>query len=547
MLKVERVAVLGRPLSRVRLFGTAASVDSDATGAKQQPEIKKKPPPKIPRQVRLIGVYEKSDKSRSLNVNDSRVLNLLEKSGFEGKNGQLRTFFNAEANVAEDALAVVGLGKHPRNVPLEEFEEKENIRKAYASAIKKVATLYEANELKIIVDASCTDLVQEIAEGTTLASYKYNALKSAPAKLTPSVDLDCTQISTSDESRKDWDVGCVYANAQNLARRLADAPANHMTPTLFCEKVINVFEEFEQVEVLVHGEEWMEKKGMGGLLAIAKGSSEPPKFLQIRYWGKAKGDEEGCVALVGKGVTFDAGGISLKPSGGMALMKGDMMGAAAVAASVFGAASLRLPLNIVAVIPLTENLPDGKAVKPGDVITTMMGKTVEIDNTDAEGRVILADALYYVSKTYKPHTIIDVATLTGAIDVALGGVFAGLFTNSDKLAAALLDAGKASGDRLWRMPLDREYLPLIKSDVADLKNVGSRSGGAITAAMFLSEFVPGVSVSGSEHVSWAHLDIAGVMHNKSATGYLSAGMTGRTTRSILKYLQNKSRNVPVPV
>ncbi|KAJ3260328.1 hypothetical protein HK103_000963 [Boothiomyces macroporosus] len=301
-----------------------------------------------------------------------------------------------------------------------------------------------------------------------------------------------------------------------------ETPANYMTPTIFCEKATEFFKGIPNVQVIIRDRSWAEEQKMGAFISVSNGSSQPLKFLEIRYNG---------------GVTFDSGGISIKPSTGMAMMKGDMGGAAVVLSSLHGVASLGLPLNVVASIPLTENMPSGSATKPGDVVIASNGLSIEVDNTDAEGRLILADAIYYTAKTFKPHTLIELSTLTGAMDVALGTGYAGVFTNSDIVWEELLFAGLKTGDEFWRMPLSDVYAPQIKSKVADLKNVGGRGAGSCTAALFLKSFIP----EGSK-VGFAHIDIAGVMHNEAPSDLLGAGMTGRPTRSIIEFCKRLSSN-----
>jgi len=259
-------------------------------------------------------------------------------------------------------------------------------------------------------------------------------------------------------------------------------------------------------------------------------------LLEIHYKG-APSKDDAPVAFVGKGITFDSGGISLKPSAAMKLMRGDMGGAASVVAATLAIAKLKLPVNLITITPLTENLPGPSATKPGDIIYAMNGKTVEVDNTDAEGRLVLADAIYYVSSEYKPHTLIDVATLTGAMDIALGDLYSGVFTTSDKLWDQLRVAGETEFDRFWRMPLDEDYGPQIYSSNADLCNTGGRPAGSCTAALFLKAFVEGID--GDEpSLKWAHIDIAGTMEVTRPTPYLEKGMTGRSVRGLIEYVRN---------
>lgn len=300
-----------------------------------------------------------------------------------------------------------------------------------------------------------------------------------------------------------------------------------------------MFADFSNVKLFAREEEWIKDQGMKSFLSVAQGSrdSQPPRFLEIHYRGNKKNPDQPPLALVGKGVTFDSGGISLKPSADMSMMKGDMGGAAVVVCSLWAIAELQLPINVVAVCPLTENMPSASATKPGDVVESRKGLSIEVDNTDAEGRLILADALDYVSTTFKPSFVVELSTLTGAMDIALGEGYAGVFSTSDDLWNRLEAGGRRANDLFWRMPLSKDhYGHQITSTVADLKNVGGRSAGSITAALFLEHFVP-------KEIPFAHIDIAGVMHTRSAKGgaaLLSPGMTGRPCRSIVEFASTLS-------
>jgi leucyl aminopeptidase len=274
--------------------------------------------------------------------------------------------------------------------------------------------------------------------------------------------------------------------------------------------------------VEVFDREKMKELGMGGLLGVAQGSQQPPQFIVLSYQGsEIKGTD---VALVGKGITFDSGGIDIKPSEGMEEMKGDMAGGASVMATLMALARLKPRINVTALVPATENLPSGTAMKPGDIITAMNGKTIEVLNTDAEGRLILADALSYAKKI-GAKAIMDVATLTGACHVALGSICSGTFTNEQALVDKVIAAGKETGELMWQLPMYEEYKEQLKSDVADIKNVGNRWGGAITGAKFLEEFV--------DKTPWVHLDIAGTYYTDKEKGYLTKGGTGIPVRTLI--------------
>ncbi|NWG75674.1 MAG: leucyl aminopeptidase, partial [Rubrivivax sp.] len=309
-----------------------------------------------------------------------------------------------------------------------------------------------------------------------------------------------------------------------LARELANRPGNHCTPTFLAEQA-KALAKSHGLKVDVLERKDVEKLGMGAFLAVAQGSHEPLRFVVLRYQGAGKGDAP--VVLVGKGITFDTGGISIKPAAEMDEMKFDMGGAASVLGTLRAVAELKPKLNVVGLIPACENMPGGRAVKPGDVVTSMSGQTIEILNTDAEGRLILCDALTYAAR-FKPAAVIDIATLTGACVIALGHHHTGLFAADDALAADLLAAGASALDPAWRMPLDAEYDDALKSNFADMANVGPRAGGAITAAKFLQRF--------TKDLRWAHLDIAGTAWKSGA----AKGATGRPVPLLTHYLLSQA-------
>jgi len=315
--------------------------------------------------------------------------------------------------------------------------------------------------------------------------------------------------------------GKVMAEATNLARDMVNEPANYMTPSRMAETAAKLAESYE-LELSLLEREQMQELGMGALLGVTQGSRQPPKFVVLHYKG---GDSTQIdVALVGKGITFDSGGISIKPSEGMAEMKGDMAGGAAVMAAVSAIAQLKPRINVMAIIPATENLPGGSALKPGDILTAMNGKTIEVISTDAEGRLILADALNYAKK-FGAKLVVDVATLTGACRVALGDVCSGAFGNNQELVDKVIAAGAEAGELIWQMPMYEQYKEQNKSDVADIKNVGGKWGGAITAAQFLAEF--------AGDTPWVHLDTAGTSLSEKEKAYLVKGATGVPVRTLV--------------
>lgn len=325
--------------------------------------------------------------------------------------------------------------------------------------------------------------------------------------------------------------GKVVGESINFTRDLANEPGAYMTPTDMAERARDIANEFG-LSIDVLDEARMEQEGMGSLLSVARGSEQPAKLIILKYTpANFEGDSKELLALVGKGVTFDSGGISLKPGENMELMKYDMTGAATVMGAMRAIAQLKPPIPILGVAPCTENLPSGKATKPGDVVTAMTGKTIEIINTDAEGRLILADAIAYAKKLGATK-VIDMATLTGAVSIALGDVNAAVLGTDQQLIDEIISAGREVGEKFWQLPLDKEYSKQIRSDIADIKNVGGRKAGTITAAAFIKEFADGVA--------WAHLDIAGTAWGDEAKPYRSKGPTGIAVRTLLRIVDRAS-------
>jgi leucyl aminopeptidase len=360
-------------------------------------------------------------------------------------------------------------------------------------------------------------LSAEVAEAiaTTFAEslYTYRLTKPSAAKAPKLSKLSVLSAAGDAAAVKaGLRQGQALGEGVNLARELGNRPGNHCTPTILANEAKAIGKAFKHIGVEVLDRPALQKLGMGSFLSVTNGSAQPPKFIILRYQGAAK--SQAPVVLVGKGVTFDTGGISIKPAGEMDEMKFDMGGAASVLGTFRALAELKPKVNVVGLIPACENMPSGTATKPGDVVTSMSGQTIEVLNTDAEGRLILCDALTYAER-FKPAAVVDIATLTGACVIALGAVHSGLFSADDELADALGQAGKRSLDTAWRMPLDEEYGDSLKSNFADLGNVGGRAGGAITAAVFLSKF--------TKAYRWAHLDIAGTAWKSGA----AKGGTGR--------------------
>ncbi|KAM3831260.1 cytosol aminopeptidase isoform 1-T1 [Vipera latastei] len=448
---------------------------------------------------------------------NGKLKELLAISGPPLKKGKTRIFHGLHQ--AFPNVVVVGLGKKAMGVNIDENwnEDKENIRAAVAAGCRQLQDL----ELPCVEVDPCGD-AQAAAEGAALSIFEYEELKK---KKKPTLEI---QLHGSDGIDA-WQKGIRYAEGQNLARYLMEGPANHITPTKFATIIEDKLKNFSS-NVTVHKRDksWIQERGMGSFWSVAKGSDEPPVFLEVHYQG-SNNPKEAPLVFVGKGITFDSGGISIKPSASMDAMRADMGGAATIFSAIVTAAELKLPINLIGLAPLCENLPSGKANKPGDVVTAMNGKTIQIDNTDAEGRLVLADALHY-AHSFNPRAILDTATLTGAMDVALGSAATGVFTNSKQLWHHLYEASILTGDRVWRMPLFEHYTKqMTDCHLADINNIGKyRSGGACTAAAFLKEFVT------APH--WAHLDIAGVMENKDEVPYLRKGMAGRPTRTLVEFI-----------
>jgi leucyl aminopeptidase len=326
--------------------------------------------------------------------------------------------------------------------------------------------------------------------------------------------------------------GRIIGEAVNFTRDLANEPGGHLTPAILADRARKVAKTFG-LSIDVLEQKHMEKLGMGSLLGVSRGSDEPPKLIIMKYEPRKTNSKKGeLLALVGKGITFDSGGISLKPGENMELMKYDMTGAATVIGAMQAIAQLRPSIPVLGVAPCSENLPSGKATKPGDVLTAMTGKTIEVINTDAEGRLVLADAIAYAKKLGATQ-IIDMATLTGAVSIALGDVNTAILGTDQALIDKVIEAGKEVGEKFWQLPLDNEYTNQIKSDIADIKNVGGKKAGTITAAAFLKEF--------ADDTSWAHLDIAGTAWGDTARQFRSKGPTGIAVRTLIEFIESSDR------
>jgi leucyl aminopeptidase len=391
----------------------------------------------------------------------------------------------------------------------------------------KIATiLHGAGIGGIELEASA----KAIAEGAILGLYSFTKYKKPEYEGIEEILIVVREKEKVPILKSASDKGKLVAEATNLARDMVNEPANYMTPSQMAEVAKGIAGKYN-LEFKVFDREDMEAMGMGALLGVAKGSNQPPKLITLTY----KGDErsEKALGFLGKGITFDSGGISIKASEGMDEMKDDMAGAAAAMTALGAIAQLRPKINVTAIIPATENLPSGTALKPGDVLKAMNGKTIEVISTDAEGRLILADALSYaVKQGLSP--LIDLATLTGACRVALGTLYSGLFGNDQDLVNKFLKATERTGERMWQMPMPEEYKEQNKSEIADVKNTGNRYGGAITAALFLAEFVA--------NIPWVHIDIAGTAFSAKESGYIVKGATGVGVRTLVELALSEAKN-----
>jgi leucyl aminopeptidase len=392
-----------------------------------------------------------------------------------------------------------------------------------ATAVGLVARQKKMERLAFVLEGrlDIPEIAQAVAEGLTLADFDGGRYKTVNYEPTPITALTVVTRQSSDTIRRAVERGRVLGECTNIARQLANEPSNSLTPSAFAERAASISREGGlSVEVL--DEKALAQLGMGMLLAVGQGSHEPPRMVVIRY--EPVGAPAGPVlGLVGKGITFDTGGISIKSAEGMDRMKDDMAGGAAVIGAMRAIAALKAPIKVVGVIPIAENMPGGRAFRPGDVLKSASGKTVEVLNTDAEGRLILGDALWYAQKIGATH-LVDIATLTGAISVALGALTSGLFGTPPAWAEHVRAVAERAGDRCWLMPLYDEYRDLLKSEIADMVNTPGRFGGAITAALFLKEFTGGLP--------WAHMDIAGTAWVEDVRPYIPKGSAGIGIRTL---------------
>lgn len=462
---------------------------------------------------------------------DDALATLLEAGDFRGKAKQTLLLYPHGALPAQRVL-LVGMGKRDK-------ASVDTLRQAAARAARRARELSVTEFAMGVPDTSGTSIsdtvpleacVQAMAEGAHLALYTYLRYKSEPTpEETFQVGTFTIVVDEQQEAaQRACDTGTAIASGVQLARDLSNTPGNDLVPAQMAEVAQDIGTR-TGLQVTVLGPDELREQGFGGILAVGQGSSNPPRFIVMEH-GTAS-DTHPTICLVGKGITFDTGGISIKPSDKMDEMKRDMSGAAAVLGAMQVVGELQLPLHVVGLISTAENMPDGTAYKPGDIITTLSGHTIEVLNTDAEGRIVLADALFYAQR-YKPQAIVDIATLTGAITVVLGPHAAGLFSNDQELAERLQQAGDKSRERLWQLPVWDEYHEMMKSTIADIRNTGQgRAAGSSTAAAFLATF--------AGDFPWAHLDIAGTAWSDNPTSaYQVKGATGIGVRLFVQLLRD---------
>ncbi len=482
--------------------------------------------PKQQKSCLILGIYENGELTQTAKeidkISHTYITKLIKQGAFDGKLGSSLPLYHL-AHTPFEVILLVGLGKADKLTAA-------NFRKAVIASVKAANAAKHPSAICYLTEANVKDQslswkVKQIVEASSDALYRFDLFKSQKE---PVIKLNELIIHNPDPKQQK---ACELALKQGeaisdgvvLTKNLANLPSNVCTPTFIAEQAKDLAKSHSSLSIKVLEEKDMQKLGMGALLGVSQGSAEDAKLIALEYKGAAK--NQAPVAFIGKGVTFDTGGNSLKPADSMVGMKYDMCGAATVLGVMKAAAELKLPINIVGIIPAVENMPGGTAYKPEDILTSMSGQTIEVISTDAEGRLILADALTYCER-YKPDVVIDIATLTGAVVIALGFYATGLLSNDDGLANDLLQAGQKSFDRAWQLPLWDEYQEQIKSPFADMANTGGRSAGTITAACFLSRF--------AKKFRWAHLDVAGTAAMMMGTQDRMA--TGRPVPMLMQYL-----------
>ena len=498
-----------------------------------QVEASRGPIDQLDVQALAVAVFknEKADEGFLKNLDElsgGLVRSALDADEFSGKEGETAYFHLVGNNrLKARRLLLVGVGD------ASDYKSGQ-ISQMSGTAVRSLRSK-KAKSIAVLPRASGdpSGIAATAVEGAYIAIFDPDKYRTVE-KEEKTVDRLVVTIEGAEEDalQRGVNVGRIVGEAVNFTRDMANEPGAYMTPTDMAEKAREIANQFG-LTVDILDEEQMEQEGMGSLLSVTRGSDQPAKLIVLKYTpATPPSDTKELLAFVGKGVTFDSGGISLKPGENMELMKYDMTGGATVMGAMRAIAQLKPPIPILGVAPCTENLPSGKATKPGDVVTAMTGKTIEVINTDAEGRLILADAIAYAKKLGATK-VIDMATLTGAVSIALGDVNAAVLGTDQELIDEIISAGREVGEKFWQLPLDKEYSKQIKSDIADIKNVGGRKAGTITAAAFLKEFADGIS--------WAHLDIAGTAWGDEAKPYRSKGPTGIAVRTLLRIVDRASR------
>ncbi len=477
----------------------------------------------------VVGIYEGRHLSQAAQQLDQAskgyLKKVMQRGAFQGKNAQTLLLHDVPGT-GSDSVLLVGCGKQ------KEFDTHafRKIANQAARALRDVGVTDAVSYLSQLplTEQDFSWKVRQTVECTEDVLYRFDKMKSK----NDDVDSRLHKLALAAIDKREQTlgepalrIGRAVGHGMSLTKDLGNLPANVCTPGYLAEQSKKLGKGHKNVKITVLELKDMEKLGMGSLLSVARGSRQPPKLITLEYQGAAKDAKP--VALVGKGITFDTGGISIKPASAMDEMKFDMCGAASVLGVMAACIELKLPINVVGVIACSENMPDGAATKPGDIVTSLSGQTIEILNTDAEGRLVLCDALTYTER-FKPSAVIDIATLTGACVIALGKHPSGLLSNHEPLAKALLDAGTTSGDRVWQMPLWDDYQDQLKSNFADMANIGGRDAGTITAACFLARF--------TKKLHWAHLDIAGTAWKSGD----QKGATGRPVPLLMQYLLTKA-------
>lgn len=451
-----------------------------------------------PYEVLVIGKFE--GEKTSLDFVNKYV---VEKDNFEGKLGETYVIHTL-GQLPQEKILVVGCGKK------DEFDGNK-MREVSAKAVKK---LQQIKAKKACFDFDINkDFGKSAAIGALIADYYYDKYKSEKKDR---VD----EITFAGFSKEQVNEGIIFGETMKFTRDLANEPAQNATPS----KLAEIAKNLDGIETKIYDREECKKMGMGAFLAVGQGSAQPPKFIHMKY---SCNNPKKRIALIGKGICFDSGGLDLKPPSSMLTMKDDMSGAACILGVMNALSKLQPQIEIHGIIAACENMPSGSSYKPGDILTAKNGKTIEVDNTDAEGRLTLADALCYACEL-KVDEVIDIATLTGACMVALGNTVSGIMGNNEELIQELIKTGEESGEKFWQLPMYKDYFNGLKSDIADMKNTGSRYGGASAAGVFLQEFVEGVK--------WAHIDVAGTAYLEKPQNEFIAGATGVGVRTLLNYV-----------